>query len=161
MGLSSLELSGLSKISQAKALLSMSRSNIESLKGMGYCRLGALEKRQIALENALYGKSNASGNLGMPFVVPVVVAGAMGVSALWAYIVKQWADTKEVVEYEKTNQMSLEKGIDPTTYRCPIPPKSWSDDIIKTVKGVIILGAVAMALVIVYKSGMLKGVFKK
>ncbi len=143
--------------------LQKARQNIEGIKrlsalsGLSHCCIGALERRQAQLENAYYGRS--SGNLG---ILPVVIVGgaiAMGVGSLISAVWWHYRNTEVELRKQENIAYAMENNIDPATF-CPSNPESPTDKLINTVKTAIVIGAVAMGVVILSKSNLLKGVFK-
>lgn len=158
------------KYLETRLNLDIAKKNIAEIKrlsaltGVAYCCIGALEQEQKDLENAfLNPMANPNKNLG---VIPLIVGGAIAVSAAVASIIGIWKASewhKQTTEVERLKQenirYAIENGIDPATF-CPPPAQSPTEKLINTVKGAIIIGGVVLLVMVLGKNKMLKGVFK-
>lgn len=132
--------------------LHLARKNISELRrlsanyGIPCCNIGKLELRQRALESAL----KPSGNLGLLPVLIVGAAAVMGIGSLITAVWWHYRETKVELEKQENIKIAMEKGIDPGSF-CPPAAESPTSKLIETIRGVIILGAVGMLLIMFMK----------
>ena len=132
--------------------LHLSGKNISELRrlsashGLVCCNIGKLEERQRTLENAL----KPSGNFGFLPVLIVGAAAVMGIGSLITAVWWHYRDTKVELEKQENIKIAMENGIDPGSF-CPPAPESPTSKLIETIRGVIILGAIGMLIIMLMK----------
>lgn len=133
--------------------LHLAAKNISALRrlsenyGIGHCCIGKLEERQRTLENALV---RHGGNLGLLPVLIVGAAAVMGIGSLITAVWWHYRDTKVALETQENIRVAMENGIDPGSF-CPVAPESPTSKLIETIRGVIILGAIGMLIIMFMK----------